>query len=121
MVQPVPPTEEDGDPSYHHADSQPSISVRIFFYITETLSTRCLAFLKFKNSSLCVDGKSTSSFPLRFLTTVQQKVEAVREEMVRFYPDSTAQEWIEEHVSPVVAPLQRITEDIRACVKEMVP
>ncbi|XP_036936812.1 hexosaminidase D [Acanthopagrus latus] len=56
-----------------------------------------------------------------FLTTVHQKLEVVREEMVRFYPDSTAQEWIEEHVSPVVAPLQRITEDIRACVKEMVP
>ncbi|KAM9336758.1 hexosaminidase D isoform 1-T2 [Symphorus nematophorus] len=56
-----------------------------------------------------------------FLATLQQKVEAVREEMVRLYPDSTAQEWIEEHVSPVAAPLQRITEDIRACVKEMVP
>ncbi|XP_073345995.1 hexosaminidase D [Pagrus major] len=56
-----------------------------------------------------------------FLTTIQQKVEVVREELVRFYPDSTAQEWIEEHVTPVVAPLQRITEDIRACVKEMVP
>ncbi|XP_068161990.1 hexosaminidase D [Antennarius striatus] len=56
-----------------------------------------------------------------FLTTLQQKVDALRGEMVRLYPDSTAQEWIEEHVSPVVAPLQRITEDIRACVKEMVP
>ncbi|XP_035517793.1 hexosaminidase D [Morone saxatilis] len=56
-----------------------------------------------------------------FITTLQQKVEAVREEMVRLYPDSTAQEWIEEHVSPVLGPLQRITEEIRACVKEMVP
>lgn len=56
-----------------------------------------------------------------YLTTLQKKVEAVREEMVRLYPDSTAHEWIEEHVSPVSAPLQRITEDIRSCVKEMVP
>ena len=93
-----------------------------FFYTTETLSSHCLAFLKIvKNSSLFFDRKSTRSCPLRFLTTVHQKLEVVREEMVRFYPDSTAQEWIEEHVSPVVAPLQRITEDIRACVKEMVP
>lgn len=56
-----------------------------------------------------------------YLTMLQEKMEAVREEMVRLYSDSTAQEWIEEHVSPVLAPLQRITEDIRACVNEMVP
>ncbi|XP_037611952.1 hexosaminidase D isoform X1 [Sebastes umbrosus] len=56
-----------------------------------------------------------------YLTTLQEKAEGVREEMVRLYPDSTAQEWMEEHVSPVVAPLQRITEEIRACVNEMVP
>nr|XP_019938742.1 PREDICTED: hexosaminidase D [Paralichthys olivaceus]XP_019938743.1 PREDICTED: hexosaminidase D [Paralichthys olivaceus] len=56
-----------------------------------------------------------------FLTTLQQKAETVREEMVHLYPESTAQEWMEEHVSPVMAPLQRIAEDIVACVKEMVP
>ncbi|XP_026207166.1 hexosaminidase D isoform X2 [Anabas testudineus] len=56
-----------------------------------------------------------------YLDTLQQKVEAVRKEMVRLYPDSTVQEWIEEHVSPVMAPLQKITEDIGACLKEMVP
>ncbi|XP_034563284.1 hexosaminidase D [Notolabrus celidotus] len=56
-----------------------------------------------------------------YLTMLQQKVEALREEMVQLYPDSTAQEWIEEHARPVMAPLQRITEEIRACVKEMVP
>lgn len=52
---------------------------------------------------------------------LQQKVEEVRVEMVHLYPDSTAQEWIEEHVRPVVAPLQRIIVEIEACVKEMVP
>lgn len=56
-----------------------------------------------------------------YLTVLQEKVAAVREEMVRLYPESTAQEWIEEHVSPVVAPLLRITEEISACVNEMVP
>lgn len=58
---------------------------------------------------------------LSFLTTLQQKVDALKEEMARLYPDATVQEWIEEHVSPVMVPLQRITEEIRSCVKEMVP
>ncbi|XP_047464457.1 hexosaminidase D [Mugil cephalus] len=56
-----------------------------------------------------------------YLAMLQQKAEAVREEMVQFYPDSTAQEWLEEHVHPVTAPLQKLTEDTGACVKEMMP
>ncbi|XP_010787617.1 hexosaminidase D-like, partial [Notothenia coriiceps] len=56
-----------------------------------------------------------------YLVTIQEKVEALKEEMVRLYPDSTAEEWIEEHVSPVVAPLQRIMEDFSACVTETQP
>ncbi|XP_005809678.1 hexosaminidase D [Xiphophorus maculatus] len=56
-----------------------------------------------------------------YLDTLQKMVEAVRKEMVHFYPDSTADEWIEEHASPVAAPLQRIIDAIPACVKEMVP
>lgn len=56
-----------------------------------------------------------------YLTMLQLKVEAVREEMERLYPEATVQEWIEEHVLPVMAPLQKITEDIRACVNEMLP
>ncbi|XP_071763865.1 hexosaminidase D [Centroberyx gerrardi] len=55
------------------------------------------------------------------LAVLEQKVEAVRGEMVRLYPDSTAQEWIEQHVSPVTAPLRRITEEITACLEEMMP
>lgn len=58
---------------------------------------------------------------LTFLTTLQQKVDALKEEMASLYPDATVQEWIEEHISPVMVPLQRITEEIRSCVKEMVP
>ncbi|TNN48342.1 Hexosaminidase D [Liparis tanakae] len=56
-----------------------------------------------------------------YLTALQEKAAAVREEMLRLYPEATAQEWMEEHVSPVTAPLQRITEDISACIGEMVP
>uniref|UniRef100_A0A673ATC9 beta-N-acetylhexosaminidase n=1 Tax=Sphaeramia orbicularis TaxID=375764 RepID=A0A673ATC9_9TELE len=54
-----------------------------------------------------------------YLTVLQQKVEAVREEMVHFYPDSTVQEWFEEHVSPVLIPLQRIRDDITVCLTGM--
>lgn len=56
-----------------------------------------------------------------YLDTLQKKVEEMRREMVNLYPDSTAEEWIEEHVSPVTAPLKSIIEAIQACVKELVP
>uniref|UniRef100_A0A3Q4AP41 beta-N-acetylhexosaminidase n=1 Tax=Mola mola TaxID=94237 RepID=A0A3Q4AP41_MOLML len=59
--------------------------------------------------------------PLITMQIHSKKVDAIKEEMVHLYQDSTVQEWIEEHALPVMAPLQRITEDIRACVKEMVP
>ncbi|XP_008436229.1 hexosaminidase D [Poecilia reticulata] len=56
-----------------------------------------------------------------YLDTLQKMVEAVRKEMVNLYPNSTAEEWMEEHVSPVTAPLQQIIDAIPGCVKEMVP
>ncbi|XP_061564165.1 hexosaminidase D isoform X2 [Cololabis saira] len=56
-----------------------------------------------------------------YLAAIQQKADAVREEMVRLYPESTAQEWMEEHVSPVVVPIQKIREDIQDGLKMMVP
>ncbi|XP_037546630.1 hexosaminidase D [Nematolebias whitei] len=56
-----------------------------------------------------------------YLETLEKKVEALKKEMVDLYPAATTQEWIEEHVSPVMAPLQRLTEDVQACLKEMVP
>lgn len=45
MVQPLPPTEEDGHPSHHHADSQQSLGVRFSCYINYT-DTLCNSFLK---------------------------------------------------------------------------
>lgn len=56
-----------------------------------------------------------------YLATLQIKMEAVREEMVRLYQDATAQEWIEEHVSPILAPLQKIVDDTKTCLKEIIP
>lgn len=55
------------------------------------------------------------------LATVEQRVELLKEEMERLYPDATAQEWVEQHVSPVTSPIQRILEDISVCLQEMVP
>ncbi|KAM9425389.1 hexosaminidase D [Pholidichthys leucotaenia] len=57
----------------------------------------------------------------RYLAALQLKVDAVKEEMDRHYPESTGQEWIEEHVSPVTAPLHRIAADIATAMKEMLP
>lgn len=54
-----------------------------------------------------------------YLTVLQQKAEAVTQEMLRLYPQATAQEWLEEHVSPVLTPLQRIRDDITACLAAM--
>uniref|UniRef100_A0A8C7N5A2 beta-N-acetylhexosaminidase n=1 Tax=Oncorhynchus kisutch TaxID=8019 RepID=A0A8C7N5A2_ONCKI len=58
---------------------------------------------------------------MTLLALVEQRVAMVKKEMVRLYPASTAQEWVEQHVSPVVAPLQRVLEDTRASLLEMVP
>lgn len=56
-----------------------------------------------------------------YLTVLQQRVELLKAEMGRFYPESTVQEWVEEHVWPVQAPLQRTVEEITACLNRMLP
>lgn len=56
-----------------------------------------------------------------FVTALQQKVDLLTAEMVRLYPESTAQEWTEEHVWPVQAPLLRTVELITACLSDMLP
>ncbi|XP_061823218.1 hexosaminidase D isoform X1 [Nerophis lumbriciformis] len=57
----------------------------------------------------------------RYLAMLQQKVDIVRERMSHLYPDSTAQEWLEEHVGPVMVPLQRIVDEITAFTPETGP
>lgn len=74
-----------------------------------------------KSCQRSLNWLSLSTGLLRILTTLQQKVDTMREEMMGLFHEATVQEWMEEHVHPVMAPLRRITEEIRACVKEMVP
>ena len=52
---------------------------------------------------------------------LEERAGVARVEMERLYPDSTAQEWMEQHLSPVAEPLRRITEEISVCLPEMVP
>ncbi|XP_041714600.1 hexosaminidase D isoform X1 [Coregonus clupeaformis] len=66
-------------------------------------------------------AQQLQSQAMTLLALVEQRVAMVRKEMVRLYPASTAQEWVEQHVSPVVAPLQRVLVDTRASLLEMVP
>ncbi|XP_034049171.1 hexosaminidase D isoform X2 [Thalassophryne amazonica] len=56
-----------------------------------------------------------------YLTALGQKVDTLRNEMVHLYPEQTVDEWIEQHVNPVVTPLRRITDDIEACLEELMP
>ncbi|KAJ8363607.1 hypothetical protein SKAU_G00124380 [Synaphobranchus kaupii] len=55
------------------------------------------------------------------LTGVELKVEAMRQEMVKFFPESVAQEWIEQHVSAVLEPIHRLLEDIQVTTQEVLP
>ncbi|XP_013888126.1 hexosaminidase D, partial [Austrofundulus limnaeus] len=70
------------------------------------------------NPLICMQLHSQAS---GYVQTLEKKAEAVRKEMLELYHDSTAQEWTEEHVRPVVAPLQQLTQHIQACVQEMMP
>ncbi|CAL8282618.1 unnamed protein product [Merluccius merluccius] len=70
------------------------------------------------NPLICMQIQSQAA---TLLTMLEEKATAAGEEMARLYPDATAREWMEQHVSPVVAPLRRITEEISACLPEMVP
>ncbi|KAG9350362.1 hypothetical protein JZ751_026717 [Albula glossodonta] len=55
------------------------------------------------------------------LTGVEQKMEALRQEMVQLFPDSTAQEWIEQHVAPVLEPLRHLLDDIQVTLQGLIP
>ncbi|KAJ0060711.1 hypothetical protein NL108_017739 [Boleophthalmus pectinirostris] len=56
-----------------------------------------------------------------YLLVLQQKLQVLRGEMSALYPDSTVQEWEEEHVWPVQAPLQKVLEETTACLRDMLP
>uniref|UniRef100_A0A3B4BH42 beta-N-acetylhexosaminidase n=1 Tax=Periophthalmus magnuspinnatus TaxID=409849 RepID=A0A3B4BH42_9GOBI len=52
---------------------------------------------------------------------IDEKLDVLRGEMSALYPDSTVQEWEEEHVWPVQASLQKVLEDTTACLRDMLP
>ncbi|CAL8380473.1 unnamed protein product [Gadus morhua 'NCC'] len=70
------------------------------------------------NPLICMQIQSQAT---TLLTMLEERAGVARVEMERLYPDSTAQEWMEQHLSPVAEPLRRITEEISVCLPEMVP
>ncbi|XP_007259387.3 hexosaminidase D [Astyanax mexicanus] len=54
-----------------------------------------------------------------FLEAVEIKVKEVRQQMILLYPDSTVEEWISQHVTPVLKPLQDLLMDIHTALEDM--
>ncbi|KAL6475431.1 hypothetical protein MHYP_G00164710 [Metynnis hypsauchen] len=54
-----------------------------------------------------------------FLEAVDFKVHEVQQEMSLLYPESTVEEWIAQHVTPVLKPLQDLLKDIHTALEDM--
>ncbi|KAK3558959.1 hypothetical protein QTP86_000081 [Hemibagrus guttatus] len=54
-----------------------------------------------------------------FLEAVEFKVQEVRQEMKTLYPDLTVEEWVSQHVTPVLKPIQDVLTDIQAVLEDM--
>ncbi|XP_072523210.1 hexosaminidase D [Salminus brasiliensis] len=54
-----------------------------------------------------------------FLEAVEFKVKEIRQEMGLLYPDSTVEEWISQHVTPVLKPLQNVLMDVYTALEDM--
>ncbi len=53
------------------------------------------------------------------LDAVESQVREVRGEMCLLYSDSTVQEWVDQHVTPVLEPLHNLLRDIETVLNEM--
>ncbi|XP_051968476.1 hexosaminidase D-like [Xyrauchen texanus] len=53
------------------------------------------------------------------LDDVECNVQEVRQEMCLLYPDSTVQEWMDQHVTPALEPLQNLLRDMEAVLNDM--
>ncbi|XP_060796031.1 hexosaminidase D isoform X2 [Neoarius graeffei] len=51
--------------------------------------------------------------------TVELKVQEVRQEMNLLYPDLTVEEWVTQHVTPVLKPIQDLLMDIQTVLEDM--
>lgn len=58
-------------------------------------------------------------FNARFLEAAEFKVQEVRQEMMKLYPDLTVEEWVTQHVTPVLKPIQDLLTDIQAVLEDM--
>lgn len=50
---------------------------------------------------------------------VDSSVCEVKNEMCLLYPDSTVQEWVDQHVTPVLEPLQNLMRDIESVLRDV--
>lgn len=53
------------------------------------------------------------------LDAVESQVQEVRGEMRLLYSDSTVQEWVDQHITPVLEPLHNLQRDIETVLNEM--
>ncbi|KAI7796568.1 hexosaminidase D [Triplophysa rosa] len=53
------------------------------------------------------------------IDAVDSSVHEVRKEMCLLYPDSTVQEWVDQHVTPVLEPLQNLMRDIESVLSDV--
>ncbi|XP_048090105.1 hexosaminidase D isoform X1 [Alosa alosa] len=56
---------------------------------------------------------------MTLLQAVEPKVEEVKQEMVQLYPQATVDEWVEQHISSVVAPLHSLLKDLQLAMENM--
>lgn len=66
--------------------------------------------MSFPPSSTCLN---------RMIDTVDSSVCEVKNEMCLLYPDSTVQEWVDQHVTPVLEPLQKLMRDIESVLSDV--
>lgn len=53
------------------------------------------------------------------METVELKVQEVRQEMNLLYPDLTVEEWVTQHVTPVLKPIQDLLMDVQTVLEDM--
>uniref|UniRef100_A0A671KKT1 beta-N-acetylhexosaminidase n=1 Tax=Sinocyclocheilus anshuiensis TaxID=1608454 RepID=A0A671KKT1_9TELE len=53
------------------------------------------------------------------LDAVESQVQEVRGEMCLLYSDSTVQEWVDQHITPVLEPLHNLLREIETVLNEM--
>ncbi|KAL4648077.1 hexosaminidase D isoform X1 [Arapaima gigas] len=58
---------------------------------------------------------------MALLSSVDLKARAVWQEMTQLFPEATAHEWVQQHVSGVLEPLRTFVQDAEVIMQEMLP